>query len=222
MNCSTANQRLDDYIDGTLTRPEAAGVEQHLATCPDCSRRLEELRLVLEMASGLPRSVEPATDLWPGIAARLDHPETVVRGRFGRRSKSWMAVAAVLIVSVTAVLIAYTLGRSQARTVVVHHQATPVAVQASYPTDSFDPVAAEFVEARAELMAALEQRRGSMSDETLTVVNDNLEVIDAAIDRISSALGTDPNNLMLRGQLTSAYQQQIQLLRRANRLPAEI
>lgn len=222
MNCNTVNERLDAYLDGTLTRSEAAGLEQHFAACADCNQRMEGLRRILDMASGLPRSVEPATDLWPGIAVRLDRPETVVRGRFGSRSGSWMAVAAMVVLSVTVVLIAYTFGRSQAQTVVVDRWATPLAVQASLGTNSIEAVAAEFVEARTELLEALEQRRGSLSDETLAVVNDNLEVIDGAILRISAALETDPNNRMLRGQLTSAYQQQIQLLWRANTLPAEI
>jgi hypothetical protein len=83
-------------------------------------------------------------------------------------------------------------------------------------------VEAEFHQAKTELLNALEERRGSMSDETLKVVHDNLEVIDGAINRISAALESDPNNPMLRSQLTWAYHQQIQLLQRANRLPAEI
>ncbi len=222
MNCITVNERLDAYVDGALTRPEAGALEQHLAGCESCNQRLEELRRILEMALELPRSVEPRVDLWPGIAGRLDRPETVVMGRFGTRLRPWMAVAAMVVLSVTAVLIAYTLGRSQAQTVVVHHRATPLAVQASVGANSIEAVAVEFIEARTELLAALEQRRGSLSDETLAVVNDNLEVIDAAILRISAALETDPDNRMLRGQLTSAYQQQIQLLWRANTLPAEI
>lgn len=222
MNCTKVNERLDAYVDGTLERPESAELEEHLAACESCKQRMEGLRRILDMASGLPRSVEPATDLWPGIAARLDRPGTVVRGRFGRGVRPWVAVAAMLVLSVTAVLIAYTLGRSQGQTVVVHHRATPVAVQASLGSDSIESVAAEFVEVRTELLEALEQRRGTLSDETLAVVNDNLGVIDAAILRITAALETDPHNRMLRGQLTSAYQQQIQLLWRANRLPAEI
>jgi len=222
MNCKTVNERLDAYVEGRMTRPEAAELEVHLAACESCTRRMEGLRQVLDMASRLPRSVEPATDLWPGIAARLDRPGTVVRGRFGSGSRPWLAVAALLVLSVTAVLIAYTVGRSQARQVVVQLRATPLAVPASLGSDSIESVTAEFGEVRAELLEALEQRRGTLSDETLSVVNDNLEVIDAAILRITAALETDPNNRLLRGQLTSAYQQQIQLLWRANRLPAEI
>ena len=54
------------------------------------------------------------------------------------------------------------------------------------------------------------------------MVFDNMRVIDAAIERITAALDEDPRNLLLASQLTTAYQQQIELLRRANKLPAEI
>ena len=38
MNCNTVNERLDAYLDGTLTRSEAAGLEQHFAACADCNQ----------------------------------------------------------------------------------------------------------------------------------------------------------------------------------------
>ena len=60
-----------------------------------------------------------------------------------------------------------------------------------------------------------------MSPETLRTVDDNLRVIDEAIERISSALVDDPLNPRLANQLASAYRRQIDLLQRANRLPAE-
>jgi hypothetical protein len=76
--------------------------------------------------------------------------------------------------------------------------------------------------ARDELMSALDARRSTMSTETLRVVESNLRVIDHAIARITAALSEDPNNPQLTYRLASAYRQQIELLQRATRLPAEI
>ncbi len=135
--------------------------------------------------------------------------------------RSWLAVAAVVAAAVGSVLVAYTVGRQQAQVVVVEKTETPSAVPAKAGGGSMSAVEVEFREARDELMVALVQREGQLSPETVAVVYDNLRVIDGAISRISAALGEDPENPMLAGQLTRAYQQQIQLLRRANRLPAE-
>ncbi len=222
MNCDLFTERLDDLIDGTLPGAEAAAAERHAATCPECAGELEIARRIVDLAKGLPRSVEPATDLWPAIGARLVAKDNVVRGLFGRGLRSWLAVAAVITAAVGSVVVAYTVGRQQAHIVVVERNETPAAEPASSGGGSMFAVEAQFQEARDELLQALSRREGQLSPETTAVVFDNLRVIDAAINRISTALGNDPDNPMLTGQLTRAYRQQIQLLRRANRLPAEI
>jgi len=221
MNCDFFRERLDDFIEGTLSAAEAAAVEQHATTCRGCADELERARTLLELVEGLPPWVDPSADLWPGIEARLETKDNVVRGRFGSQMRSWLAVAAVVAAAVGSVLVAYTVGRQQAQVVVVERTETPLAVPAKVGGGFMSAVEAEFREARDELMVALVQREGQLSPETVAVVYDNLRVIDGAISRISAALGEDPENPMLAGQLTRAYQQQIQLLRRANRLPAE-
>jgi hypothetical protein len=222
MNCELLTERLDDLIDGTLPSTEVAAAERHAATCPACAGELEMARRIAGLARDLSRSVEPATDLWPAIGARLVAKDNVVRGHFGRGLRSWLAVAAVITAAVGSVVVAYTVGRQQAHPVVVERYEPPLAVPASSGGGSMSSVDAQFQEARDELLQALSRREDQLSPETTAVVFDNLRVIDAAISRISTALGDDPDNPMLTGQLTRAYQQQIQLLRRANRLPAEI
>lgn len=222
MNCRFFRECLDDFAEGGLTAAEAAALEGHAEACGDCAAELQRLRTVLDLVGRLPSEVAPSADLWPGIEARLGATPTVARGRLKAPLRTWLAVAAVVVAAVGSVLVAYTVGRHQAETLVVERQDAPVAVPARADSGSMSAVEAEFREARVELLAALEQRQGQLSPETIGVVYDNLNVIDAAIDRISTALGEDPGNPMLTGQLTRAYQQQIQLLWRANRLPAEI
>jgi hypothetical protein len=62
--------RLSDYLDGELDRDQRAACEAHLAGCDDCSRTLEELRVVVARAGTLP---PPALDrdLWSEIEPRL-------------------------------------------------------------------------------------------------------------------------------------------------------
>ena len=221
MNCEQFQMILDDLLDGTLEGVEADAASRHAATCRECGDQLARANELAALVEQLPRSVDPSRDLWSGIAYSLRPESNVVRGRFGTWGRSWMAAAALAVAAVGSILVAYTIGRHHAP-VVVQRSVTPLAVPARAGAGSMAVVEAEFREARDELFAALRARESSLSPETMAVVNDNLLVIDAAIQRISQALGEDPDNPMLTGQLTRAYQQQIQLLRRANRLPAEI
>jgi ribosome assembly protein YihI (activator of Der GTPase) len=75
---------------------------------------------------------------------------------------------------------------------------------------------------RTELLNALDARSHELSGETMDVVMENLLLIDQAMDRIAVALGEDPENEFLMKQLVGAYRQQINLLQRAVRLPAEV
>jgi hypothetical protein len=45
MNCSEIEERLSAYVDGEADAGERAALEGHLATCADCARSLEGLRL---------------------------------------------------------------------------------------------------------------------------------------------------------------------------------
>src|SRR5687767_8853833 len=63
--------KLSDYIDDELAPGERAALEAHLVSCPECADTLDELRAVVARAGALtPRP--PVTDLWPGIAPRLE------------------------------------------------------------------------------------------------------------------------------------------------------
>jgi hypothetical protein len=85
-----------------------------------------------------------------------------------------------------------------------------------------DDLVGTFREVRSELRATFEQRCGSLSPETLDVVEENMAVIDEAIERIENALSENPGDSRLMGRLRFAYQQEIELLRRVNHLPAEL
>jgi len=45
--------RLSEYLDGELARPERTTLEAHLASCDACRRTLDELRRVVTNARAL-------------------------------------------------------------------------------------------------------------------------------------------------------------------------
>lgn len=229
MNCTTVHELLCDLLDDTLSVADAAGVRRHLDGCAACRNELTAIDAVRQSAASLPRSIEPERDLWPGIADRLA-ADGVVRTSFGgatpghatigRKAATlrWVAAAAAVIVAVMA---AYQLGRSQRTGVVADELAvasTPAVVAASASPD----VELELQEVRDDLRARLEARRDVLDPTTLRVIDDNLDLIDGAIERISAALDSDPGNARLTRQLVFAYRQQIDLLRRSTEMPLEL
>ncbi len=65
---------LQDYLDGALTPAERQSVEAHLPTCQVCRAEHESLASVRAAVGALPRSIEPPSDLWPEIEARISDP----------------------------------------------------------------------------------------------------------------------------------------------------
>lgn len=218
MNCHESIDRLDEYLDGRLDAAAAEAIRDHLSGCQSCADELEGLRDLRERVAALPHSLEPARDLWPGIADRLSAGH-VARGRFGRRA---LLAAAAAMVVVTTVVAAYFIGRSQAVTTVATPNVTESG-ESEILLASFEGLGVTGYQARrAELLDALEARRHELSPETMDVVTENLLLIDQAMDRIAEALGNDPKNERLMRQLAGAYRRQIDLLQRAVRLPSEI
>ena len=223
MRCDEIRVLLDDYADGALAADRAARVGDHLAGCPRCTAELEGLQRLLGLAADLPREIAPSRDLWPTVAVRVAEAPKVVHGRFSGSWRHRLAAAAAVLVAVGSLLIAYSLGRqhSGARSALTP-TASPLAVPARLGDPTFAVAEAELIDARNQLLAALDARRSSMSPHTQRVVDDSLRLIDEAIARISVALVDDPLNPKLANQLAGAYRTQIELLQRATALPAEI
>jgi hypothetical protein len=76
----------------------------------------------------------------------------------------------------------------------------------------------EYGRATDALKAALDTRRGSLSPETLRTVDQDLRVIDAALDSLRSALAKEPGNEELSRLLISTHQRKLDLLQHVTRL----
>ncbi len=54
-------ERLSEYLDGVLSDAQRRPVEEHLAACPGCRERLDELKSLSTLLSGLPRAQVPSS-----------------------------------------------------------------------------------------------------------------------------------------------------------------
>ena len=220
-NCDRMLSKIDEFIDGDLSDHDAAAVRSHLEECPGCRAEHEGAVALQSAARSLPRSVEPAHDLWPAINRRIAD-RRIVQGDFENPSRFrprhvWMAAAAAAIL-IFSVSLAYRAGleRGRPQTAQTRH------VESSYVQAAYGDLGTGLEVARDQLRSSLDERQNELSPETWSVVMDNLEVIDNAIARIEIALADNPHDGRLNRQLAMAYRQQINLLQRATRLPAEV
>jgi hypothetical protein len=182
---------------------------------PDISRKVTSL-------SQLPQALEPAHDLWPGIAARLEPRATAsaaVGSSRGTRQLRWLAAAAI----VASVAVGVWIGRSvlpggHAPTVTAAAREpapagqmlagfdAPTALDAAYVTDP------RYREQRAALLRSLESRIASLPPATRDKVLASLATIQHAKEDLEQALGKDPGNALLQELLVNTYQDEMRVL----------
>jgi hypothetical protein len=181
-------------------------VELHLATCESCRKAERGLRRLLAEAAALPREKSPERDLWPEIRAQLGSramPGTWLLG---------LAAAAALVLAVAG---GYFLRGGSGTTV-------PLPAPARQPVSFASPTLADaeddYARASAALLAALHERRDSLSPETIENVEKNLAVIDTALAEVREALRHDPENPELTRMLAATHRKKVDVLRRIVKL----
>jgi hypothetical protein len=163
------------------------------------SQRPDDETFLRSHISDLPRSIEPARDLWPPIEARL-----APRSRPRARTMFMKLAAAIALVTISSAVTWYFVRSSG-----------PVVIVATAPVD------------RAQLARLaragdiMEEGLGSstLAPETRAILARNLTVIDSAIAESQRALDADPGSPVLADLLRAAHRQRVEFLQQAARLP---
>ena len=213
--------RLSDYIDGELETRDRSAVERHLEACETCRSLEAELRAVMAQAASLV-DTPPATDLWSGVSERIAS-KGVAGGRiapFRVRARRFTftlpqlaaASIALMVLSGSMVWLARS-GDPRADFPATAGEELPAVAPASVADNHYEG-------AVEDLEATLERGRASLDPETVRVLEQNLQSIDAAIEQCRQALAKDPANAYLNNHLAAARQRKLALLRRATALTA--
>jgi predicted anti-sigma-YlaC factor YlaD len=163
-DCERTLEALDDYADGTQGEAAFQEVELHLAGCADCAAEHRMLRELLARAAALPPSVAPPRDLWPGIAERLAPRRPAVS-----RWTMGLAAAAALAVAVTVV------SRPRPDAPAGSPPTTPVASTSEGLPPALEQAEADYTRAAAQLLAAIESRRGALPPGTVAALQENMK-----------------------------------------------
>lgn len=213
--------RLSDYLDDEdLGDSERREIAAHLEGCAECRATLRELRAVTARAAAL-ADTPPDVDLWAGVRERIDVPPTAAVSPFRRltpqRRFSFtlpQLVAASLALMVLSGGAVWIVRHGGSQTELYPLAAAPAVGEVS-PANFADP---HYDEAIADLENALESGRDKLDPETVRVLQDNLDVIDRAIDQCRRALTADPANTYLNSHLADARNRKLALLRRVSAL----
>ncbi|HEX9106068.1 MAG TPA: zf-HC2 domain-containing protein, partial [Longimicrobiales bacterium] len=113
-------ERLNDLADGSLEPAERAGVEAHLAACDVCRAQLDATRRLLGRVHGLPRSIEPPSEVRGAVLKAVHTPAAPPARRALWQLRYPLAAAAVLLVVATSLVTRWLMRQSA--------PATPVAL----------------------------------------------------------------------------------------------
>jgi hypothetical protein len=76
--CDRFADKLSDYLERDLDEPTRASMDAHAMECAECGSLLTDLRSLRLGAANLPELV-PSSDLWKGIAERIETPVILMR-----------------------------------------------------------------------------------------------------------------------------------------------
>jgi anti-sigma factor RsiW len=207
MTCTEFRERVDRYARNQLDPRESAAFETHLSDCAACSAWLEVQEPAWTEVSQLPRSIEPAADIWPQVREEIGRRK--VRPLPRVTVPVWLlATAAVLLVAASVGTTGYLLSRRATE---------PPSRQAAEHRRAAE-LESQYASATAELGAELDKAKSRLSPETLATIERNLRVIDSALAESRRALAGDPGNPVLEQLVVAVWRQKMDFLRRVTAL----
>ena len=220
MNCNRCDQLLDEYIAGSLSTDQVQALERHLEECKDCRSDLDEVRSLLSAVEKLPREISPEHDLWPRISRRIESSESAqARGPWRLGASQWLQLAAILGFLVIGLWFSSSVAerRSSQRGYASNtgRGSSPVPIELLADRARSEDGT---MQARIDLIGAVEQRRDILDEETLRVIEANRVLLEQAIGEIREALGDQPENRRLNLALAARYQQEIRFLQHVSRV----
>jgi anti-sigma factor RsiW len=218
-------ERLSEYLDDELAPEERAALAAHLERCPECSATLADLRRVVARARAL-ESGGPSRDLWPGIAQRIGAGPapawSAPRERFPRVTLSLpqllAAGIALMVLSGGSVWLLRPGARPAPIAALPAKPPAPAGAAAGSTGTAVSwqrRAAPGYDAAVAELEQVLQQGRGRLDSSTVRVLEQNLQVIDRAIEQARRAVAADSANAYLNSHLAETMRQKLDLLRQA-------
>ena len=215
--------------------------ETHRASCAECAALWHELEMIGADAAKLP-PLAPSRDLWSGIEARITGAAAPKVTRFVTPSapgaataapvSPWtirpafrLAIAASLLIAVSSG-VTWRIARGPAAAATAPSEDIATNVDAQTASDlhlaSFQGSVRSMEDEIATLERIVATRRAELDPRTVRILEQNLQLINAAIAESREALAADPASAYLSAQYARAYSSKLTLLRDVATLPTGI
>lgn len=163
--------------------------------------------------------IDPARDLWPGIAESITESRTDElpnrRGGPATWSRVFAQAAAVVLLVAGSSALTYLAVKPSGETTV------SVSQDLLFEQASFGGrynLGADYQLARGNLASRLDQSLSRLSPQARLEVEENLQAIRESIKEINAALSDDPDNELLQGLLLKTYREELDVMRRVDGL----
>jgi hypothetical protein len=221
--CKDVLPLIDELVDGTLDDARSRAVRAHLRACPTCAARESATRALVDAVSGLERP-EPPSGLWRNLAARLDDEEAAAT----RPPRLWwwwhawrrsiLAGGGALAAAGLAFALFVARDRQPVGEVLARELPRPAVTTDLLLEEATREVARaerDYRNAIEELRAIAGEERLRWSPEAARAFDENLAVIDAAIDRQAAAFRGSEADPAAADGLHASYQRKIDFLQEA-------
>ncbi|MGH9321779.1 MAG: hypothetical protein ACRD21_08605 [Vicinamibacteria bacterium] len=216
----------NEYLDGDPENEVLRKLDAHLAPsggaergCEECRLVVEELLAVVRAASEMP-AIHPPERIWESIAVSLRERRSFTASPAAGASFGavgfWALAAAALLLGVALWLVVLrTPGEprepGEPGDNAVAAPGDPLAL-ANMITEELRAAESHYDKAIVGLEQILAQNHGVLPSELATVLNQNLDLIEGAIDESRAAIQTDPRSAVAQESLLQALRRKVTLL----------
>jgi anti-sigma factor RsiW len=204
MTCQAYDERIGDYVDGTLAAGDVARLDAHLGACARCQAMVADLRAIRSMARSLDSHVPPP-QVWRALAeaTRSSRPSPLRAWLFG-----WQPVAATAMIAVMATALSWVGGRLATD----GPPSSRIESSAALFDVPHDAAEAHYVSAIASLEALTSVERATLEPQMVDVLDTGMTIIDTAIDQSRAALEMEPDSQIAQDSLFQALRNKVALL----------
>jgi len=200
--CERYAALAQDFVDGGLTDRDRADLDRHVAVCLPCRALLADLQEISRAAGDLPRHT-PRPEVWSRIARRIADERAGRPQPFWTGARVMLAMAATLVVAVSASVWLVRLASPVSET-------PPDLVQ---DVDEHLRIAeAHYEKAIAGMQQIVTAEQGALDPALAATLQKNMGVIDQAIRESREAIKTQPHSELVRTSLFEALRQKVALL----------